>query len=140
MGSRIHREVYVRFGGEEFGNLLSQDGKALDSLAYYDASIRVKITPAQIERSQIENKLLTEKENVTREELKLLYDYYHSEQFKNSFIRLKEVLHENFKIIERLQTAYETLNENGQEKVAEHAEMIAKIPEYQKKPPEPPQE
>ena len=72
--------------------------------------------------------------------MKLLYDYYHSEQFKNSFIRLKEVLHENFKIIERLQTAYETLNENGQEKVAEHAEMIAKIPEYQKKPPEPPQE
>ena len=32
----------------------------------------------------------------------------------------------------RLQTAYEQLNDLGQEKVAEHAEMIAKIPEYQK--------
>ena len=27
--------MYVRFGGEGFGNLLSQEGKALDSLAYY---------------------------------------------------------------------------------------------------------
>lgn len=34
----------------------------------------------------------------------------------------------------RLQTAYEQLNDLGQEKVAEHAEMIAKIPEYRKKP------
>lgn len=104
----------------------------LYELMGFDGSIRVKITPEQIERSRIENKLLTDSENVTREELKLLNNYYHSEQFKNSFIQLKEGIHENLKILERLQTAYEALNENGQEKVAEHAEMIAKIPEYQK--------
>lgn len=44
MESRIHREVYVRFGGEEFGNLLSQNGKALDSLAYYVSELLGKGT------------------------------------------------------------------------------------------------
>ena len=36
--------MYVRFGGEGFGNLLSQDGKALDSLAYYVSELLGKAT------------------------------------------------------------------------------------------------
>ncbi len=36
--------MYVRFGGEEFGNLLSQDRKALDSLAYYISKLLGKAT------------------------------------------------------------------------------------------------
>lgn len=42
--------------------------------------------------------------------------------------------------IERLKTAYSKLNDIGQEKVAEHAEMIAKIPEYRKNSDEPPED
>lgn len=44
MESRIHREVYVRFGGEEVGNLRSQGGKALISLAYYMSELLGKET------------------------------------------------------------------------------------------------
>ena len=44
MESRIHREVYVRFGGEEFGNLFSKEEKALDSLAYYISELLGKGT------------------------------------------------------------------------------------------------
>lgn len=36
--------MYVRFGGEGFGNLLSQDRKALDSLAYYISKLLGKAT------------------------------------------------------------------------------------------------
>lgn len=36
--------MYVRFGGEEVGNLLSQDGKALISLAYYVSELLGKGT------------------------------------------------------------------------------------------------
>ena len=102
----------------------------------YDASIRTEITPEQIERNKIQNKLLVG-ENVTPEELEILNDYYSSEQFRNSYKKLKEVAQEGLATIKRLQTAYSKLNDIGQEKVAEHAEMIAKIPEYQKDPDEP---
>lgn len=44
MESRIHREVYVRFGGEEFGNLFSKEEKALNSLAYYISELLGKGT------------------------------------------------------------------------------------------------
>ena len=44
MESRIHREVYVRFGGEEFGNLFSREEKALNSLAYYVSELLGKET------------------------------------------------------------------------------------------------
>lgn len=116
------------------------DADSDDNISKYDASIRVKMTPELIEINRIENKIKNDRENVTEEELKILTNYYHSEQFKNSFKHLREVAQEGLEIINRLQTAYETLNENGQEKVAEHAEMIAKIPEYQKKPDEPPRD
>ena len=102
----------------------------------YDASIRTEITPEELERNKIQNKLLVG-ENVTPEELEILNDYYSSEQFRNSYKKLKEVAQEGLATIKRLQTAYSKLNDIGQEKVAEHAEMIAKIPEYQKDPDEP---
>ena len=102
----------------------------------YDASIRTEITPEQIERNKIQNKLLVG-ENVTPEELEILNDYYSSEQFRNSYKKVNEVAQEGLATIKRLQTAYSKLNDIGQEKVAEHAEMIAKIPEYQKDPDEP---
>ena len=86
--------------------------------------------------NKIQNKLLVG-ENVTPEELEILNDYYSSEQFRNSYKKLKEAAQEGLATIKRLQTAYSKLNDIGQEKVAEHAEMIAKIPEYQKDPDEP---
>ena len=105
----------------------------------YDASIPIKVTPERIERNKIQNKLLAG-EHVTPEELEVLNVYYSSEQFRNSYKKSKEVAQEGLATIERLKTAYSKLNDIGQEKVAEHAEMIAKIPEYQKKPANPPQE
>ncbi|NBJ02498.1 XRE family transcriptional regulator [Lachnospiraceae bacterium] len=102
----------------------------------YDASIPIEVTPERIGRNRIQNKLLAG-EHVTPEELEVLNSYYSSEQFRNSYKKLKEVAQEGLATIERLKTAYSKLNDIGQEKVAEHAEMIAKIPEYQKDPDEP---
>jgi len=140
----MHSNSYAS-SEEEFNKLQKEHqikiGKKWNSNIYkYDASIHTEITPEQIEINRILNKILNDTENVTKEEAKFYNDYYTSEQYKNSFKHLMETAQENLKIIKRLQTAYETLNEDGQEKVAEHAEMIAKIPEYQKKPDEPPQE
>lgn len=106
----------------------------------FDGSIRVN--PELVEISRIQNKFLHDKESVTPEELKKMTDYYHSEQYKDLFVHLKEVGQNVIESLNycRLQNAYETLNKDGQEKVIEHAELIAKIPEYQKEPPEPPQE
>lgn len=106
----------------------------------YVAHTRLEITPEQIEINRIQNKILNDTENVTEEEAKFYNDYYTSEQHKSLFKYLMETAQENLKSLKRLQTAYEALNEDGQEKVAEHAEMIAKIPEYQKKSDEPSQE
>lgn len=97
----------------------------------YDASIPIEVTPERIERNRIQNKLLAG-EHVTPEELEVLNSYYSSEQFRNSYKKLKEAAQEGIATIERLKTAYSKLNDIGQEKVAEHAEMIAKIPEYRK--------
>lgn len=71
-------------------------------------------------------------EELTEEESKLISDYFGSEQFKNAWDHMKKSTTENFEHLKRLQTAYEQLNETGQDKVAEHAEMLAKIPEYRK--------
>lgn len=100
----------------------------------YDASIRVEIKPETIKRIRIENKILNGKENVTEEEWKTIADYYNSVQLQDSYKYLPEVTRKALENLLRIKTACDKLNEAGQEKVAEHAEMIAKIPEYQKKP------
>lgn len=71
-------------------------------------------------------------EELTEEESKLISDYFESEQFKNAWEHMKKTANENAEHLKRLQIAYEQLNETGQDKVAEHAEMLAKIPEYRK--------
>lgn len=71
-------------------------------------------------------------EELTEEESKLISDYFESEQFKNAWEHMKNSANENLKDLKRLQIAYEQLNDIGQDKVAEHAEMLAKIPEYRK--------
>lgn len=71
-------------------------------------------------------------EELTEEEGKLISDYFGSEQFRNAWEHMKKSATENLEHLKRLQTAYEKLNETGQDKVAEHAEMLAKIPEYRK--------
>lgn len=131
-----HSHSYAN-SAEELDKRQIENGKKRDNNIHkYDASIHAEITPEQIEIDRIQNKLLNDKENITEEEAKFYSNYYTSEQYKNSFKRLKEVAQEGLEIINRLQTAYEMLNEDGQEKVAEHAEMIAKIPEYRKTPPQ----
>ena len=122
---------------EDFNkNQIELANKKYGNTHKYDASIPIKVTPERIERNRIQNKLLAG-EHVTPEELEVLNSYYSSEQFRNSYKKLKEVAQEGLATIKRLQTAYSKLNDIGQEKVAEHAEMIAKIPEYQKDPDEP---
>ena len=119
---------------EDFNkNQIELANKKYGNTHKYDASIPIKVTPERIERNRIQNKLLAG-EHVTPEELEVLNSYYSSEQFRNSYKKLKEVAQEGLATIERLKTAYSKLNDIGQEKVAEHAEMIAKIPEYQKDP------
>lgn len=125
-----HEKISELENSPQFTNFNSDN-----NIHKYDVSINAKITPEQIERNRIQNKLLNDKNSITPEELKILTDYYHSEQFQNSFKRLREIAKTGLAAIERLQTACEQLNEDGQEKVAEHAEMIAKIPEYRKDAP-----
>lgn len=69
---------------------------------------------------------LTEKEN------KMVSEYFQSDQFKNAWEHMKKTAGNSLKRLKQLQAAYENLNEVGQGKVAEHAEMLAKIPEYRK--------
>ncbi len=115
------------------------DSNPDNNIHKYDGSIRVEVKPEAIERTKIENKILNDKENVTEEEWKIITDYYNSGQLQDSYKRLSEVTRKILETLLRIRTACDKLNEVGQEKVAEHAEMIAKIPEYQKKPDNPPQ-
>lgn len=123
---------------EKIANAL--DCKVSD-IREFDGSIRVKITPESIEFDRLIRKHKAN-ENLTEEERQWLINYLETNNFKDTFERLKEVGQNILESLNycRLQNAYETLNKDGQEKVIEHAELIAKIPEYQKKPPEPPQE
>lgn len=113
---------------------------AVSDIRGFDASIRIKPSPEQIEINRIGNMLLNNRESVTPEELKLLKEYYNSENMTARFGRMTQSVRKAFNALAygRIQAACEELNEAGQEKVAEHAEMIAKIPEYQKKADEPP--
>lgn len=113
----------------------------LYELMGFDGSIRVKITPESIEFDRLLQKHKAN-ENLTEEECQWLINYFETNNYRDAFERLKEVGQNILDSLNyfRLQNAYETLNKDGQEKVIEHAEMIAKIPEYQKNPDEPPQE
>lgn len=123
---------------EKIANAL--DCKVSD-IREFDGSIRVKITPESIEFDRLIRKHKAN-ENLTEEERQWLINYLETNNFKDTFERLKEVGQNILESLNycRLQNAYETLNKDGQEKVIEHAELIAKIPEYQKEPDEPPQE
>ena len=123
---------------EKIANAL--DCKVSD-IREFDGSIRVKITPESIEYDRLIRKHQAN-ENLTEEERQWLINYIEANNFKDTFERLKEVGQNVLESLNycRLQNAYETLNKDGQEKVIEHAELIAKIPEYQKNPDELPQE
>ena len=79
-------------------------------------------------------KLIQRKENgesLTETEEERLSNFLEKQKETNEIIRMG-------KLSTRLHDITMQLNEKGQEKVIEHAEMIAKIPEYRKD--EPPQE
>lgn len=79
-------------------------------------------------------KLIQRKENgesLTETEEEQLYNFLEKQKETNEIIRMG-------KFSTKLHDITIQLNEKGQEKVIEHAEMIAKIPEYRKD--EPPQE
>lgn len=65
---------------------LQKIATALDVPLYelmgFDGSIRVNITPEAKEINRIQNKLLSDRENVTKEELEILKNYYTSKQLK----------------------------------------------------------
>lgn len=62
---------------------LQKIATALDvPLMGFDGNILVNITPKVKEKSRIQNKLLNERENVTKEELEILKDYYTSKQLR----------------------------------------------------------
>ena len=113
----------------------------LYELMGFDGSIRVEITPESIEYDRLIRKHKAN-ENLTEEERQWLINYFETNNYKDTFECLKEVGQNVLESLNycRLQNAYETLNKDGQEKVIEHAELIAKIPEYQKESDEPPQE
>lgn len=130
---------------EEFKRM--QDAKQIEleqkrnnDIPKYGTGNLVEVDPETIERMKIENKILNDEENVTEEEWKVITDYYNSEQFRDLPKHLLKAMREDLDILLRIRTTCNKLNAAGQEKVAEHAEMIAKIPEYQKKPDTPPQE
>lgn len=56
----------------------------------FDGSIRVKMTRELIEINRIENKIENDRENVTEEEYKVLYDYYNSDQFKENWKHISQ--------------------------------------------------
>ena len=53
---------------------------------------------------------------------------------------LKENLQKLTDLTPTMPDFYENLNDIGRKKAAEQIDMLTKIPEYQKKPPEPPEE
>lgn len=123
---------------EKIANAL--DCKVSD-IREFDGSIRVKITPESIEYDRLIRKHKAN-ENLTEEERQWLINYFETNNYKDTFECLKEVGQNVLESLNycRLQNICETLNKDGQEKVIEHAELIAKIPEYQKNPDELPQE
>lgn len=68
-------------------------------------------------------------ETLTEIEEEQLYNFLQKQKETNEIIKMG-------KFSTKLHDITKQLNEKGQEKVIEHAEMIAKIPEYQKDPEE----
>lgn len=100
----------------------------------FDASIR--ISSEALEREKEVNKIyekIQSSKKLTENDVKILKEYNQRQEIAGK--RLKELMHEQLKHLKKLQAAYEQLNDIGQEKVIEHAEMIAKIPEYRKDEP-----
>ena len=111
----------------------------------YDASIRVNhsLSPEAIENlkevSAIYNKI-ENGEKLTENDLQILKDYNKRQEL--AMKRLKETLRtmqEKLIPLMRFQSAYEQLNEIGQEEAAKRIDELTEIPRYTK-PDEPPQE
>lgn len=177
---------------------LQKIATALDVPLYklmgFDGSIRVNITPEVEEISRIQNKLLSDRENVTKEELEILKKYYTSKQlnemaevldtsdnmlgsitstddivyvdsdvleynkiidkqksddkftsygkhFISDYIDKSPLVREWFienglksqeKNLERIQNAYEHLNNSGREEAAKRIEELTEIERYTK--------
>ncbi len=111
----------------------------------YDASIRINhnLSPETIENLKevsIIHKKIENGEKLTENDLQILKDYNQRQEL--AMKRLKETLRtmqEKLTPLMRFQTAYEQLNEIGQEEAAKRVEELTEIPRYAK-PPEPPQE
>ena len=95
-----------------------------------DTSIRFLLTGDVKERQNKYDSIIAKHENgepYTDEELKFI------EEMNATLPDKMEQLAEKLRpIINRIQETTMKLNEKGMEKVAEHAEMLAKIPEYQR--------
>ncbi|WWR19604.1 helix-turn-helix domain-containing protein [Lachnospiraceae bacterium JLR.KK009] len=135
-----------------------------------DGSIRVNSNPEREKLDEEAQKIFIKQmsgEKITEEESQKVSDYI--ERVKESYDKLNESIKDYIKIIgkylnentqmpeeiaqtlkENLQKLtdltptmpdfYENLNDIGREKAAEQIDMLAKIPEYQKEPDEPPQD
>ncbi len=74
------------------------------------------------------------KEELTDEERQQFTDYIHGKEFKEHWERMKKKFSASAEHIQRLQTAYEQLNDLGQQKATEQVEMLTEIPKYRKNP------
>lgn len=100
-----------------------------------DGSIRIDMS-APIKAQEIQQKI-ENGENISENERQWYEEYNSPEKFKEGFQRLGNSLR---KIADILEPLYEQLNETGTEKAIEYTKDLTKIPEYQKKPDEPPQD
>jgi len=139
----MHSNSYAS-SEEEFNKLqkerqIENEPKKHNNVHKYDGSIRVDVS-SSIKAQEIENKIKNN-ETISKEELSWLNDYRSSHNLKEGLGKLALSLDGVIKSLsDSMAILYDQLNENGQEKVFEYAKDLTQIPEYQKKPPEPPQD
>ncbi len=111
------------------------DSDSDNNIHKYDGSIRVDMS-SPLKAKEIKQKI-ENGEDISEEERQWYEDYNSPERFKEGFQRLGNSLREIAHILKPL---YEQLNEKGTEKAIEYTKDLTKIPEYQRKPPESPEE
>lgn len=72
------------------------------------------------------------REKLTEEEQQQLTNYFQGKEFKEHWEHMKDKLSASAEHIQRLQAAYEQLNDMGQQKATEQVEMLTEIPKYRK--------
>lgn len=135
-----------------------------------DGSIRINPNPEREKLDDEAQKILIKiatDEKITKEESQKVSDYIkrkqgdydnlsksiknfvniiseylkHNTQMPDEIVQnLKENLQKLTDLTPTMPDFYENLNDIGRKKAAEQIDMLTKIPEYQKKPPEPPEE